>query len=178
MICELCNFSSYAIWWWQTNYCFALIGVFPIMLVFSLMFYWSFVALNKLHPKLVSCLKLHWWAAKTNVKPSLYILENWLLSYDSLYIHMWLHKVSMCICFVCSWKWVYLLPICSSTLFSILSISIHFLRNVLVMLWVVTWAISYATPSGVGELNSFALVGFFPIMLVLKFECSIGVLLH
>ena len=86
--------------------------------------------------------------------------RNWLLSYDSLYIHMWLHKVSMCICFVCSWKWVYLLPICSSTLFSILIISIHFLRNVLVMLWVVTWAISYATPSGVGELNSFALVGF------------------
>ena len=56
---------------------------------------------------------------------------------------------------------------CLSTLFNILNISIPFLRNFLVMLWIVNWAISHATPSGSIELNSFALVAFLLIMLVL-----------
>ena len=56
---------------------------------------------------------------------------------------------------------------CLSTLFNILNISIPFLRNFLVMLWIVSWAISHAMPSGSIELNSFALVAFLLIMLVL-----------
>ena len=122
------------------------------------MFYWSFVALNKLHPKLVAKNEGKLFSRATSssaAENELALATTWFF----IPICVCLHKVSIRICFIRSWM-VYLFPICLSILFSILSMSNYFVRNFLVMLWIITLAILHAAPSSGGELNSFCISRF------------------